>query len=55
MRHGEAPSRERLMTIMRLLLAGVFLITLPTGLPLAYGALIFLIVFFSGLAAESFA
>jgi hypothetical protein len=40
---------------MRFLLAGIFLLTLPTGVPLAYGAVIFLIVFFAGLAAESLA
>jgi hypothetical protein len=43
------------MAIMRLLLAAIFLLTLPTGIPLASGVLVFLIVFLAGLAAEAFA
>jgi hypothetical protein len=43
------------MLILRLGFAGLFLLTLPTGVHLATGALVFLLVLLAGMAVESVA
>ena len=54
-RHGRAPIRERAMPILRVVLVGLFLLTLPTGMPLLNGAVAFTLVLLAGIAVESLA